>query len=240
MHFERHRWHSPNLGREMQTLIFGHAGAKLIAFPTSYGTCWEWPDRKMHHVIGDHLENGWAQLICVDQVHTDGGWYSKDVHPGARAWRQLQYDAYLREEVVPLTYQRNRSDYFMTAGASFGAYDAMTFGLRNPHLVKRIIGMSGMYDIRSQTGGYSDATVYQTNPFEFIPNEHDPGRLALLRQQDIILAIGETDYHIEQNHQFSGMLWGKGIGNALRVWNGFAHDWPWWERMLRLYINGHD
>jgi len=97
-----------------------------------------------------------------------------------------------------------------------------------------------MYDIRAQTGGYSDGTVYQVNPFEFIPNEHDPGRLALLRQQDIILAIGETDYHIEQNHEFSGMLWNKGIGNALRVWKGFAHDWPWWERMLRLYIKGHD
>jgi esterase/lipase superfamily enzyme len=160
----------------MQTLVFGHAGAKLIVFPTSFGTCWEWPDRRMHHVLGDHLENGALQMICVDQVHTDGGWYSKWAHPGARAWRQLQYDAYLREEVVPLTYARNPNAFFITAGASFGAYDAMTFGLRNPDVVRRIIGMSGMYDIRGQTAGYSDANVYQVNPVEFIPNEHEPGR----------------------------------------------------------------
>ena len=31
-----------------------------------------------------------------------------------------------------------------------------------------------------------------------------------------------------------------GIGNALRIWDGWAHDWPYWERMIRLYIGGHD
>ena len=36
------------------------------------------------------------------------------------------------------------------------------------------------------------------------------------------------------------MLWQRGIGNALRIWDGFAHDWPSWERMLRLYVGGHD
>ena len=28
--------------------------------------------------------------------------------------------------------------------------------------------------------------------------------------------------------------------NALRLWDGFAHDWPVWERMLPMYIGGHD
>ena len=32
----------------------------------------------------------------------------------------------------------------------------------------------------------------------------------------------------------------EGIGNALRIWNGHAHDWPVWEKMIRLYIGGHD
>jgi esterase/lipase superfamily enzyme len=26
----------------------------------------------------------------------------------------------------------------------------------------------------------------------------------------------------------------------LRVWDGFAHDWPVWEKMLNLYLAGHD
>ncbi len=42
------------------------------------------------------------------------------------------------------------------------------------------------------------------------------------------------------NVAFSGLLWGKGIGNALREWDGFAHDWPVWEQMVRMYLSGHD
>ncbi|MCX7701889.1 MAG: hypothetical protein N2039_13505 [Gemmataceae bacterium] len=44
----------------------------------------------------------------------------------------------------------------------------------------------------------------------------------------------------ESNQRLSHVLWSKGIGNALRLWDGFAHDWPVWERMLPLYIGGHD
>jgi esterase/lipase superfamily enzyme len=36
------------------------------------------------------------------------------------------------------------------------------------------------------------------------------------------------------------VLWGKGVWHALRIWDGFAHDWPVWQEMLRLYIGGHD
>jgi esterase/lipase superfamily enzyme len=71
-------------------------------------------------------------------------------------------------------------------------------------------------------------------------HEHDPNRLAAFRSQDLIFAIGDGDPMYENNRQFSGILWGKGIGNALRIWDGWAHDWPYWERMIRLYIGGHD
>jgi esterase/lipase superfamily enzyme len=42
------------------------------------------------------------------------------------------------------------------------------------------------------------------------------------------------------NRWLSGALWGKGIGNALREWDGWAHDWPFWQEMIQLYIGGHD
>ena len=71
-------------------------------------------------------------------------------------------------------------------------------------------------------------------------HEHDPGRLEAFRRQDIILAIGRDDPSCENNRALSAALWDKGIGNALRVWDGWAHDWPVWERMIRMYIGGHD
>jgi esterase/lipase superfamily enzyme len=71
-------------------------------------------------------------------------------------------------------------------------------------------------------------------------HEHDLARLEAFRRQDIILAIGQDDSSCENNQRLSAALWDKGIGNALRIWDGWAHDWPYWERMIRLYIGGHD
>ena len=239
MHTEQHRWHSPALGREMSLLVFGHAGARVIVFPTSMGTCHEWPDRRMHEILGEHLHRGWIQLWCVDQVN-DETWNAEWKHPGARAWRHLEYDRYLAEEVVPLTLQRNGNPFLMTTGASLGAYQAACFGLRHPDLVGRIIGLSGLYDITRLTGGYTDENVHACNPVAFVPAEHDHGRLEAMRRLDIILAVGEGDPACDNNRDFSGVLWDRGIGNALRIWDGWAHDWPWWERMILQYIGGHD
>ena len=223
----------------MDLLVFGHAGARVLVFPTSLGTCREWADRRMHEVLGDHIHNGSIQLFCVDQVHGES-WYGEHLHPGARAWRHLQYDAYLLNEVLPFTAWKNPNPYLITTGASFGAYHAFCFGLRHPDRVNRMIGLSGLYDIKRQTGGYSDANVYAANPQDFIRHEHDPARLDAFRRQDIILAIGRDDPNAEDNRALSTALWDKGIGNALRLWDGWCHDWPYWERMIRQYIGGHD
>lgn len=240
MHHEHRAWRSPALdGREMALHVWGHAGAKMLVFPTSLGSHREWTDRRMQHVLRDHLERGWLQLFCVDHVHHES-WYDRTRHPGARAWRHLQYHDYLRDEVLPFMHHRNPTPFVIAAGASFGAYHAMSFGLRFPHLVNRIIGMSGLYDISGQASGFSDANVFASNPMAFIPREHDRDRLEAMRRIDIIMAIGRGDPSYRNNEEFSAMLWSKGVGNALRVWDGWSHDWPYWEQMIRLYVGGHD
>ena len=223
----------------MHVRWFGHGGARVIAFPTTMGNHNEWPNRYMPDVLREHIDRGWIQLWCIDHNH-DLSWYDKKVHPGTRAWRHLMYDRYLREELLPFTHHVNANPYVIMTGASFGAFHAMSFGLRNPQLVDRIIGMSGTYDISGMTGGYSDANVYASNPAEFIRNEWDESRLAALRRQDIIIAIGSGDPHFRENSEFSSLLWQKGIGNALRVWDGWCHDWPYWEKMIVRYVGGHD
>ena len=223
----------------MQLLVFGHAGARLIVFPTSMGSFREWPDRGMHEVLGEHLRQGWIQMFCVDQVHGES-WYGDHLHPGARAWRHLQYDRYLTDELLPFTAWKNPNPFVIATGASFGAYHAACLGLRHPHLVHRIIGLSGLYDMKRFTGGYSDHNVYAANPADFIRHEHDPGRLEAMRRQDIILVTGRDDPNSESSRELSRSLWEKGVGNALRIWDGWCHDWPYWERMITTYIGGHD
>ena len=239
MHHETVSWHSPLLGREMTLQLLGHAGARVLVFPTSMGTHREWPDRGMHVVLQDYLDNGWIQLYCMDQPHHEN-WGNQDVSPGHRAWTHVLYYRYVRDEVLPFAADRNPNPFVIATGASLGASHAMTFGLKYPEGVGRILAMSGLYDLKRMTGGYSDENVYAVNPMDFMCHEHDPGRLDAFRRQDIILVIGRDDPMYPNNDEFSGLLWRKGIGNALRVWDGSAHDWPYWERMVRTYLRGHD
>ena len=44
---EYHKWWSPRLGRDMELLVFGHAGLPTIVFPTSQGRFFEFEDRGM-------------------------------------------------------------------------------------------------------------------------------------------------------------------------------------------------
>jgi esterase/lipase superfamily enzyme len=167
-------------------------------------------------------------------------WYARSKHPGDRIWRQEQYDNYLANELVPFTHSRNGHPYLIATGASFGGYHALTFGLRHPDMVNRILAMSSLVDVRRFTQGHHDDNLYRNNPVQFIPNESDHHRLEQLRRQDIIMAVGQTDGLIHENRDLSTKLWNKGIGNALREWDGFAHNWPVWQRMLPMYIRGSD
>ena len=239
MNREYHSWHSPSLNRNMELLVFGHGGSRVLVFPTSMGRYYEWEDRGMMGALGEHIERGWIQLYCVDSVDEES-WYARGKDPGARASRHVEYDNYLVHEVLPLMSSKNPTPYLITTGASFGAYHAMNFALRHPEITNRVIAMSGLYDIERWAGDYRDDNLYYNCPCLYIPNESDEGRLKLLRQLDIIMAIGREDPNIENNRWLSGALWGKGIGNALREWDGWAHDWPWWLKMIQLYIGGHD
>jgi esterase/lipase superfamily enzyme len=239
MNREYHKWYSPALGRDMELLCFGYGGARVIAFPTSRGRFFEWEDRGMVDALGEHLARGWLQLYCLDSVDSES-WYARWKHPGDRAWRQVQYENYLLHEVLPLSWQKNNTPYLITTGASFGAYHAVNFALRHPGLVGRTLGMSGIYEIDRWTDGHHDDNVYFNNPAAYIPHESDDGRLEALRRQDIILVTGQDDPLRYSTEYLSTALWDKGIGNALRIWDGWAHDWPWWRQMLATYIGGHD
>src|SRR5215211_691478 len=102
MNREYHNWHSPSLNRDMELLVFGHAGARVLVFPTSKGKFYEWEDRGMMYTLGEHLHNGWLQLYCVDSVDEES-WYCGWCEPGGRAYRHVQYDNYLYNEVLPLS-----------------------------------------------------------------------------------------------------------------------------------------
>ncbi len=223
----------------MEMLVFGHHGAPVLVFPTSQGRYFEFEDRGMVAALAEHLEQGWIQLICVDSVDAES-WYCGWAHPSGRVWRHMQYEAYILNEVVPFVRSFNDNNFWMATGCSFGAYHAVNFALRNPWLFRRTIGLSGVYDVKSFVDGYYDDNFYFNNPVDYTAHLHAPDQIAALKSQDIILAIGRDDANRPTNERLSENLWRHGVGNALRLWDGWAHDWPWWHQMIRIYIGGHD
>ena len=84
---------------------FGHAGRKILVFPTSQGRFFEYEDNKMIAAVADKLENGEIQIYCVDSVD-DESWYNKQAHPYWRLQRHLQYERYIINDVFPLMWNR--------------------------------------------------------------------------------------------------------------------------------------
>jgi esterase/lipase superfamily enzyme len=232
------RWYSPNTGRDMEMLVFGHAGARVVVFPTSHGSFHEYSDRGMTDALARHLDEGWLQLYCVSSYDALS-WYAHYLPLEERVANHLRYERYILEEVLPYSRSRNDNPFLIATGCSFGAFHSALLGFRHPDLVDRVVGLSGYYDatrfLRSD-----GAASYFVNPVAFLSGMHDPGQRAMLQRQDIILAIGREDPSYDNNVALSDVLWSQGIGHALRVWDGWSHDWPYWREMILHYIGGPD
>jgi esterase/lipase superfamily enzyme len=219
----------------MEYLWFGKFGRPVLIFPTSSGNFAENDDRGIPASLADRVDNGEIQLALVDTVNNES-WYNRRAHPAIRAARHAQYDAYLRNEMVPYIFNRAQRGDLAVYGASFGAYHAANFASRHPDVVSRAICFSGVYDIHSFLDGYWDNTCYFNCPTANIPNM-DGEWVSKLSRVGWVIATGEHDTLVQKNRDFAHMLGSKGIPNYLEIWPGvFGHDWPWWRENLRRFV----
>ena len=236
MNREYVRWYSPHLRREMELLVFGHAGEPTLVFPTSMGRYFDYENREMIAAIADRYEGGQRQAFCVDSVDADS-WYNKGVHPRERVARHAEYEQYIQQEVVPYIRSRNSHPGLCVTGCSFGGYHSAAFALRHPDLVSACVSMGGAFDIKQFLDGYYDDSCYFFNPPDFLPGLNDSWYLDGYRRMRIVLATGETDICLEENRRLSGILGAKRIPHWLDVWgNGTGHDWPWWREMAVKFL----
>jgi esterase/lipase superfamily enzyme len=236
MHRSYQRWYSRSLSRDMELLVFGHAGPPLIVFPSSMGAFFEYEDTGMVAAVGDKLEHGNLQLFCVSSVDKES-WYNRSAHPRDRLRRHLQYESYILGDVVPLVRHLNPHHGIGLTGCSFGAYHAMVFALRHPYVFRSCVTMGGAFEISQFLDGYFDEHAYLLNPPSFLPNLGDAYYLDQFRRNKWVLATGEYDICRGANESFSSLLHHKGIPHSLHVWgHGSKHDWPDWRPMAAAYL----
>lgn len=239
---EYHRWHSPHLGRDMELLVFGHAGAKVLAFPTRDGRFYEYENIGVVRSLEHKIDAGQLQLFCVDSIDHDS-LYCFWKRPADRIRRHMQFEDYILGEVLPFIASVNHHPCTIAHGSSLGAYHAANLAFRHPHLFQKLSAFSGRYDLtlnvesfRDLFDGHYDENIYFHNPSHFLPNLDCAERLGHLRNMDIILTIGQDDPFLDNNLQLSRVLSGKGIRHALHVWDGRAHRASAWRKMAPLYI----
>lgn len=218
----------------MELLVFGHGGQPVVTFPTSCGKFFEWEDFGMVSAVGSALEEGRAQLFCLDSVDAES-WYNKAVHPETRIARDDDYDRYLVSEVVPFIRTRNQSPIAL-AGASFGGYHVIDKGLRHPDVFARLLSFSGAYDMGWFLSGHQSPGTHLKQPISYLPHLSDHWFLEQMRRQEIVLALGEHDFLRDQNHRLSRAFESKSIGHNLDIWGGYDHDWPAWRSMLHKFV----
>lgn len=238
MRREYYHWYSKGLGRNMELLIFGHVGPAAIVFPTSMGRFYEFEDRGLVTCLSPTIEEGNLQLVCVDSVDAES-WYHASAHPYDRLQRHLQYESYLLEEVLPLVRSRipSSSDQRVIAlGCSLGAFHAALLAFRHPRAVSRLLAVSGKFDNSTFLEGFNDADSYFTNPLAFLPGLHDETVLKLLRSMNIVIVSGSKDPHVHEARQLSTVLWERQVANTLDIWEGWMHDWPYWQEMVAKYL----
>jgi esterase/lipase superfamily enzyme len=242
MEREYQKWYSSELQRDMELLIFGYSGRAVLFFPTRMARFYDYENWGIIDALQELINNGQLQLFCVDSIDSES-FYNQNIHPAERITRHLQYEQYLLNEVLPFISTKNKVGYLEVAGCSMGAYHAANIALKHPELFKRVVCMSGRYDLTQsiQTfddlfDGYFNNDIYFNTPQQFLVNMGESELLNSIRRLEIIIAIGETDPFIDNNYQFTQLLSSKGIANQFYVWDGFAHRPKYWKQMVKLYL----
>lgn len=240
---EYHRWHSPVLGRDMELLVFGHGGERVLVFPSRMERFYEWENRGMVHACRERLEAGHLQLLCLDGLDTET-FYAFASPPAERIARHFAYERYVLEEVLPFSERINPGTTIGTAGCSLGAFHAAAIFFRHPARFRHLRAFSGRFDLTRSFGpeypdlflGYREPPVYFLNPTHFLPNLRDTSSLSALRESEILLVVGESDPFRASNIDLSDILWSLGVSHQVRTWVGSAHRFRTWRQMARLYF----
>jgi len=232
IHESYNRWYSPNLGKDIEMLVYGHQGYPVIVFPSSKGRYYESKDFGLIQTAEWFLERGFIQLFCPDSIDA-WSWYNRGIHPADRVRNHQWYDKMVLEEIAGRVCWNTGVGKVAVAGASFGGFHAVNFAFRHPEVVSHLFSMSGAFDIRSFMDGYYDDNIYFNNPVDFIQGLDHPD----LWRMNIVLGTSEWDICRPANEHMSHLLQQRGVNHWLDMRGWKEHDWPLWQEMFPHYLS---
>lgn len=232
-------WHSERVGQTVNVARWGHFGQPVLLFPTAGGDFEECERFLMMKVLAPLIEAGRVKIYSVDSV-AGRTWMDDRRGGGHKAWMQSRFDAFVMHELVPAI----RTDCggeveIITAGASIGAFNALSTLCRHPDVFRAAVCMSGTYDLTRWTKGEHTFDFHVSSPLHFVPElPEESAQLAAMRQRLVLLATGSGKWEAPgESWAVAHALGGRGVPNRVDVWDGWDHDWVTWRAMLPKYLD---
>lgn len=238
MHREETGWYSERLEREMRLVRYGDWGVPLLLFPTAGGDHLDNERFKLIHVLQPLIEAKRIKVYACESVSGEA-WCNPDAPPWHKSWLQARFDDYLLHELLPaISEDSGGVKGFIAAGASLGAFNAVTVAAKHPSWFRLVVAMSGTYDFDRWMGGHRDQNYYFNQPLYFLPRLPDGPQKDALRQVRFVIASGAGRAEAPwESQRLAAILRGHGVHVDLELWGEDAHhDWPTWRTMLPMFL----
>jgi esterase/lipase superfamily enzyme len=228
-------WHSDRLGEQLTISRWGEVGRPVLVFPTAGGDAGEVDRFGLVSALAPLLSAGRVKVYSVDSI-AGRSWLSGH-DPRHSAWLQNQFDEAVRHEVVPAIHADTGEMPIIAAGASIGAFNAVSSLCGHPDVFAAAIGMSGTFDLEPWLQGHFTDDFYFSSPLHYLPGLAGP-QLELLRRRFVLLATGSGEHeNPQESWRLADVLGAKAIPNRVDNWPGWSHDWHTWRAMLPTYLD---
>ena len=230
MNREYHKWYSSRLGRDMELLVFGHAGLPVLVFPTSGGRFYEFEDRGMIGAVAGQIEGGHLQFYLRRL-----GRHGELVQPQCSA--ALAYRPPRAIRGLPDSRSRSADPPEELGPAPCLARLQLRRIPRHQHrsAPSRCLHRAALHVGRIRSLQFPQ---WLLRPGLLLQSAHalfaeprDPGSLTTIAATPTSSATGWDDQCLAQNQNLDRIMSSKGIPHKLYTWETYnSHDWPTWQR----------
>lgn len=237
MKTEYFKEYSPALGRDMEFMVYGHAGRPVLYIPCQDGRFHDFGDFHMADTLAPWIDSGQIIVFSVDTIDKET-WSDKNGDPYWRARRHEQWMSYLFYEMAPRMLDWTHQDGVIAFGCSLGATHAANLYFRRPDLFDGLLALSGIYDAAYGFDGYMDDLVYLNSPVHFLNGlspDHETVRRLKNNRGIICVGLGAWEQP-DSTRRVDELCRQKGIPVWVDYWGSDVnHDWPWWHKQVTYF-----
>ena len=229
--------YSAILGREMEGMVYGHAGRPVLFIPCQDGRFFDFENFHMDAVFAPWIDSGQLMVIAIDTM--DKETWSAQGEAYSRIRRHEKWMCHIVEEVVPYIHEISGRRDIIAFGCSLGATHAVNLYFRFPDQFTGLLALSGIYTAEYGFGGYMDEVVYRNSPVHYLSNmPADHPYVEKYNRNQGIICVGQGAWEeVSTTRILDELFREKGISVWVDFWGyDVNHDWPWWYKQAAYFI----